>query len=513
MQASQRPEATSPELVIGIVGCGVMGRGIAQIAVLAGATVRLNDTRAEAAHAAKEALAGTFNMLVEKGKLQRAAADRTIARLHSGADLTELADCHLVIEAIIERLDAKKELFGALEDIVGADAILATNTSSLSVTSIAAGLKRPRQLVGFHFFNPVPLMKIVEAIGGLMTAPEIVDYMLALGRHWGHTAVRAKDTPGFIVNHAGRGFGTEGMRILAEDITDIATLDRILRDGPGFKLGPCELMDLTGLDVSHPVMESIYHQYYEEPRFRPQPLTRQMLDAGAVGRKVGHGFYRYSADGKKEVPAEPAPSSTLPASVWLSPARPDLAARIAPFLKAAGVAIESSERPSEQALCIVTPLGDDATRCCVEQGLDARRTVAVETLFDLSRRRVLMTTPATDPAYAEMARGLLGADGAAVSLVRDSSGLVSQRVVAHIINIAAEIAQLGIAEPADIDRAVTLGLGYPRGPLAWGDELGPRTVLTILDKLLQETGDPRYRPSQWLRRRAELGLSLLHKEI
>jgi 3-hydroxybutyryl-CoA dehydrogenase len=325
--------------------------------------------------------------------------------------------------------------------------------------------------------------------------------------------VRAKDTPGFIVNHAGRGFGTEGLRILAEDVTDIATLDRILRDGPGFRLGPCELMDLTGLDVSHPVMESIYHQYYEEPRFRPQNLTRQMLAAGTIGRKVGHGFYRYDAEGRKQAAPEPAPSSALPPSVWLSQARPELASRIAPFLKAAGVTIEDGERPSENALILVTPLGDDTTRCCVAEGLDARRTVAVETLFDLTKRRVVMTNPATEARYAEMARGLLGADGAAVSLVRDSSGLVSQRVVAHIINIAAEIAQQGIAEPADIDRAVTLGLGYPRGPLAWGDELGPATVLIILNKLQLETGDPRYRPSQWLRRRAELGLSLLQREV
>lgn len=513
MQSSYLPEPSSPNLVVGIVGCGVMGRGIAQIAALAGTTVWLNDTRAGAAEAARQALAGTFNMLTEKGKLQRDAADSAIARLHAGDDLKQLAGCHVIVEAIIEQLEAKKTLFRTLEDIVNPGAILATNTSSLSVTSIAAGLKRPEQVAGFHFFNPVPLMKIVEAIGGLMTAPEIVDYMLALGRHWGHTAVRAKDTPGFIVNHAGRGFGTEGLRILAENVTDIPTLDRILRDGPGFKLGPCELMDLTGLDVSHPVMESIYHQYYEEPRFRPQNLTRQMLDAGAVGRKVGHGFYRYSAEGKKDVAAEPAPSSALPPSVWLSQARPELAARIAPFLQAAGVAVEDGAKPSERALCIVTPLGDDATRCCVVQGLDPRRTVGVETLFDLTRRRVAMTTPATDAAYAEMARGLLGADGVPVSLVRDSSGLVSQRVVAHIINIAAEIAQQNIAEPADIDRAVTLGLGYPRGPLAWGDELGTRTVLAILNNLLQETGDPRYRASQWLRRRAELGLSLLQREV
>ncbi|MBK4733100.1 3-hydroxyacyl-CoA dehydrogenase [Noviherbaspirillum pedocola] len=512
MQALERPDPVSGDVVIGIVGCGVMGRGIAQIAAQAGATVWLNDTRADAAQAAKAGIADTFNMLAGKGKMSAEAAQAACARLNAAASLEDLAGCHVVVEAIVEKLEAKQSLFAALENILGEDAILATNTSSLSVTAIAAGLKHPERVVGFHFFNPVPLMKIVEAIGGLLTEPSIVDYMLALGRRWGHTAVRAKDTPGFIVNHAGRGFGTEGLRILAEDVTDIATLDRILRDGPGFRLGPCELMDLTGLDVSHPVMESIYHQYYEEPRFRPQNLTRQMLAAGAVGRKVGHGFYRYDAEGKKQTPAEPAPSSALPPSVWLSRARPQLAERIAPFLKAAGVAIEDGERPSENALIVVTPLGDDATRCCVVEGLDARRTVAVETLFDLTRRRVVMTNPATDARYADMARGLFAADGAAVSLVRDSSGLVSQRVVAHIINIAAEIAQQGIAEPADIDRAVTLGLGYPRGPLAWGDELGAATVLNILGNLQQETGDPRYRPSQWLRRRAELGLSLLQRE-
>jgi 3-hydroxybutyryl-CoA dehydrogenase len=513
MQASQRPDPSSSGVVIGIIGCGVMGRGIAQIAAQAGATVWLNDTRADAVQAAKESLTGTFSMLASKGKMASDAAEAAASRLHAAQSLEQLANCHVVIEAIVEKLEAKQSLFSALEAIVGPEAILATNTSSLSVTSIAAGLKRPERVVGFHFFNPVPLMKIVEAIGGLLTEPAIVDYMLALGRHWGHTAVRAKDTPGFIVNHAGRGFGTEGLRILAEDVTDIATLDRILRDGPGFRLGPCELMDLTGLDVSHPVMESIYHQYYEEPRFRPQNLTRQMLAAGTIGRKVGHGFYRYDAEGRKQAAPEPAPSSALPPSVWLSQARPELASRIAPFLKVAGVTIEDGERPSENALILVTPLGDDTTRCCVAEGLDARRTVAVETLFDLTRRRVVMTNPATEARYAEMARGLLGADGAAVSLVRDSSGLVSQRVVAHIINIAAEIAQQGIAEPADIDRAVTLGLGYPRGPLAWGDELGPATVLIILNKLQLETGDPRYRPSQWLRRRAELGLSLLQREV
>lgn len=513
MQNTHLPEPHSPQLVVGVVGCGVMGRGIAQIAALAGATVRLTDSREGAAAAAREELIATFARLAEKGKLDRAAADAAGGRLVPASALADLADAHVVIEAIVEDLDAKKALFRGLEDVVVPGAILATNTSSLSVTAIAAGLKRPERVAGFHFFNPVPLMKIVEVIGGLRTDRAVVEFLLALGKHWGHTAVQAKDTPGFIVNHAGRGYGTEGLRLLAEGVATFANLDNILRDTAGFRLGPCELLDLTGLDVSHPVMESIYHQYYEEPRFRPQVHTRQMLTAGLLGRKAGQGFYRYDQDGKKEAIAEPAPSSTRPSSVWLSQAHPQLAERIAALIAEAGVALESGELPSDQALCIVTPLGEDATTCCIRDGLDPRRTVAVESLFDLSRRRVVMTSPATDPSYVEMARGLFGATGAAVSVIRDSAGLVTQRVVAHIVNIACEIAQHGIADPLDIDRAVTLGLGYPHGPLAWGDRIGTRTVLTLLTNLQQQTGDPRYRPSPWLQRRALLGLSLHHKEF
>jgi 3-hydroxybutyryl-CoA dehydrogenase len=513
MHSGTRPEPHSPDLVVGLVGCGVMGRGIAQIAALAGAQVRLTDGREGAAQAARQELIATFARLTEKGKLDNAAAAAAGERLHACNGLADLAGSHVIVEAIIEELGAKKSLFSTLEGIVGPDTILATNTSSLSVTSIAAGLKHPERVAGFHFFNPVPLMKIVEAIGGMLTAPEVVDYLLALGKQWGHAAVRAKDTPGFIVNHAGRGYGTEGLRVLAEGITSVTTLDNILRDTAGFRLGPCELLDLTALDVSHPVMESIYHQYYEEPRFRPQVLTRQMLTAGLLGKKVGRGFYRYDAQGKKETIAEETPAPLPPAQVWLSRARPELAERIATLIAGAGVTLESGERPSDEALCIVTPLGDDATTCCVREGLDGRRTVGVESLFDLSRRRVVMTTPATDAEYLAMACGLFSAAGTPVSVIRDSAGLVTQRVVAHIINIACEIAQQGIAEPGDIDRAVTLGLGYPLGPLAWGDQLGPVTILTILKNLEEQTGDLRYRASPWLQRRAMLGLSLHHKEI
>ncbi|HJV53139.1 MAG TPA: 3-hydroxyacyl-CoA dehydrogenase [Noviherbaspirillum sp.] len=513
MQHRNYPDPSSNDVIVGLVGCGVMGRGIAQIAALAGAQVRLADARDGAAAAARGELLATFGKLTDKGKLDHAAAAAAGERLQVCQGLPDLAGCHVIIEAIVEDLEAKKSLFRTLEGIVGAGAILATNTSSLPVTAIAAGLAQPERVAGFHFFNPVPLMKIVEVIGGLLTAPAVVDYLLALGRHWGHTAARAKDTPGFIVNHAGRGYGTEGLRLLAEGVVSVPALDNILRDTAGFRLGPCELLDLTGLDVSHPVMESIYHQYYEEPRFRPQVQTRQMLVAGALGKKAGHGFYRYGADGKKEAIPEPVLPASQPASVWLSQERPELAERVANLIAAAGVPVESGARPSDAALCIVTPLGEDATTCCVREELDARRTVAVETLLDTSRRRVVMTTPATTQEYLAQACGLFGATGAPVSVIRDSAGLVTQRVVAHIVNIACEIAQQGIAEPEDIDRAVTLGLGYPLGPLAWGDRIGAKTVLTILKNLEQQTGDSRYRPSPWLQRRALLGLPLHHKEI
>jgi 3-hydroxybutyryl-CoA dehydrogenase len=512
MQISFLPAPWSNELLVGVVGCGVMGRGIAQIAALAGSSVRLFDARAGAAASAQNALQDTFGMLVQKGRLEQDRANAATARVTVCNALEDMAGCHVVVEAVVEDLVVKKELFARLEGIVGPDCILATNTSSLQVTSIAAAVKHPQRVGGFHFFNPVPLMKLVEVIGGLRTDPAVVDWLQGLGRHWGHIAVRAKDTPGFIVNHAGRGFSTEGMRILQQSVTDIPTLDKILRDCAGFKLGPCELMDLTGVDVSHPVMESIYHQYYEEPRYKPQPLTRSMLNAGMLGRKTGQGFYAYDADNRKSAVPDEAPSSLLPPSVWLSRARPELAERVLSILAASGVQVEEGERPSDAALCIVTPLGEDATSCCVQQGLDATRTVAVDAVFDLSQRRVIMTTPATSEQAREMARGLFGVNGGHTSVIRDSNGLVCQRVVAHIVNIACEIAQQGIAAPQDIDNAVKLGLGYPHGPLAWGDQLGPTRVLSILENMEAANGDGRYRPSAWLRRRAALGLSLLKTE-
>jgi len=508
MQTAPPPDFATATLRLGVVGAGVMGLGIVQIAALAGLDVRVFDARANAAAQGCNKLAGTLQALHQRGKLSAAQAADATARFEPVATLEALRECDVVIEAIVEDLAAKQALFVALEALVRDDCVLATNTSSLSVTAIAAGLRRPGRVAGFHFFNPVPVMKVVEAVDGLLTDPAVTQNLLALGRRFGHTAVRAKDTPGFIVNHAGRGFGTEGLRLLAEGVAEFHAVDRVLRDTAGFALGPFELMDLTALDVSHPVMESIYRQYYDEPRFRPQPLTRQMLAAGLVGRKAGRGFYRYD-DGQKQVFAEPATPAVRPASVWLAP---DAPAALRELVARLGTLLDAGAAPRDDSLCVVAPLGDDASTCVQRLGLDARRSVAVETLFDLSRRRVVMTTPATTPAWRDAAHGLFGADGVPVTVIRDSAGLVAQRVVATIVNIACDIAQQRIATPADIDLAVKLGLNYPLPPLAWGDRLGARTVLTILERLHAFYGDPRYRPSPWLKRRALLGLSLLADE-
>ncbi len=506
---------------IGIVGAGAMGRGIAQIAAQAGAQILLFDTATDAATKSRDALAMTWGKLQEKGRLNADEVAQYLARIQPCSSLDDFKVCDLVIEAVVEKLEVKQALFKQLESIVNGTCVLATNTSSLSVTAIGAALKQPERFTGYHFFNPVPLMKVVEVIPGLKTGSLVSQRLMELSRQMGHTPVIASDTPGFIVNHAGRGYGTEALRIVGEGVADFATIDAILKDQVGFKLGPFELMDLTGLDVSHPVMESVYRQYYDEPRYRPSVITAQRLAGGVLGRKTKAGFYDYSEEKAASSVIDSAQyaiksvANDVPQGppVWVSP---NAARRVQllELLRKLGAKIETGQSPSLHALTIVAPLGWDVTTVAVFERYDPARTVGVDMLIDdaIVKRRVIMGNPAVRPDMLAAAAAIFANDGKPVSTIRDSAGFVTQRVVAAIVNIASDMCQQQICSPQDLDTAVQLGLGYPTGPLAMGNAVGGASVLEVLVNMQTVYGDPRYRASPWLRRRGALGLSLLHTE-
>ena len=504
----------APVRMLGIVGAGVMGRGIAQVAAEAGIPVVMADVKAAAAAEAKAFCAGLIRRKVAKGQIDEATAERMLA-LITPVDLVAdgyapLAACDVVVEAVAERLDVKGEVLAALEAVVGDACIIATNTSSLSVTALAALARRPGRIAGFHFFNPVPLMKMVEVIGGVRTDDAVLAALTALATRIGHRPVRASDTPGFLVNHAGRGFGVEALRIVQERVCTFADVDRIMVEAAGFRMGPFEVFDLVGFDVSKAVMESIYHQYYEEPRYRPSFAAAQRVTAGLLGRKTGEGFYTYSAGAPLRRPDDrPVPAVDARALPhWVSDREPEAAATLRAALAAGGLDVETSAAPSAEALVFLTPFGTDCTTAALGEGLDPTRCVAVDCLFGLAGRRTLMTNPATRPDIADLAHAALARGGVPVTRIDDSCGFVAQRIAATIVNTGCEIAQQGIATPADIDLAVELGLGYPHGPLGLGMALGPRRILAILDALSDAHRDPCYRASPWLRRRAALGLPL-----
>ena len=502
----------SEDFILGVIGAGAMGRGIVQVAAAGGLKVKLFDVNQAQSQDALEFIGKMLGRAADKGQMTEESALAASARIEVIEMTRGLSDCQIVIEAATENPDIKNKIYADLEDIMAEDAIIATNTSSLSITTLASPLKIPERFVGMHFFNPVPLMRLVEVIDGVRTAVEVGDTLMELGRRMTREPVRCQDAPGFLVNQVGRGYNIEAAHIHSEKVAEIPELDRILTEGAGFRMGPFTLLDLTGLDVTHPATELIYRQFYEEPRYRPNVMLRARMEAGMLGRKSGKGFYDYPS-GKQDFPAEAGYPSYDQSPVWISKAEPEGHKVLLETISKIGGNIETSDRPSDDALILVTPIGDDVTTAVLAQGLDPARTLGVDTLVGFSTRRTIMTNPATHADFRDAAHGLLTGDGVKASVIRDCPGFVCQRIISTICNIGCQIAQFGTAGPEDIDKAVVLGLNYPNGPLTFGDKLGPKNVLRVLEACYRLYGDPRYRPSPWLRRRAELGLSLFDKEI
>jgi len=500
-------DLSKPDLVAAVVGAGTMGRGIAQVCAQAGLTTLLFDSRDGAVKEAIAAIDKGLDGQVTKGRMTGEAKQGVLNRLKPIYSLDEVKQASIAVEAIIENLDVKRELLRELEKHLAPDGVIATNTSSLSVTEIAAGSSNPERVAGLHFFNPPPLMKLVEVIGGLRTNPAVIEGLVKFSRRIGKHPVVVSDTPGFLVNHAGRAYGPEALRIVAQGIASPAEVDQLMKEAAGFRMGPFELLDLVGADVAHAVMVSIHRQYFGEPMYEPSAELAVRVAGGLLGRKTKQGFYNYSDAAAARAPTVTVPPAPMPTSAWI--ADEDGGNELAELLHKAGIKTQLGGVAGAGTLCFVVPFGEDASSAAVRLSLDPACTVAVDMLGQFSRRRTLMKTPLTKPEMLGAAVAALSSENVPVTVINDSPGFVVQRLIAMIVNVGTRIAELRIAVPADVDTAVELGLNYPKGPLALGDALGVGRILAVLDGMHAITHDPKYRATTWLRRRARLGVSLL----
>jgi 3-hydroxybutyryl-CoA dehydrogenase len=497
-----------------VVGAGIMGAGIAQVAAQAGHSVMLFDMREGAAVEAKDKLTASLNALVAKGKLKADAVAQTLSRIRAIQTLPEAAAAGLVVEAIVEKLEAKRGLFQQLETIVSADCILATNTSSISVTAIANGLQHPQRLVGMHFFNPVPLMKLVEVVSGLQTDSTVADAIFALSQAWGKVAVHARSTPGFIVNRIARPYYAETLALLQEQAATPAVLDACLR-AAGFRMGPCELMDLIGHDTNFSVTQSVYEANFFDKRYQPSLVQRELVDGGLLGRKSGQGFFRYAADAAKPgvTPweARPLPSA---ASVWLHGSGP-----LADALFAACARAALLERPSDADAAPVVyrdestawiGLEIDGCQLRLTEGRCASQLGTNVAVFDLPLQDAPGTALAWAPslrasaAWTMQAAHWLQALGFNPQRVADTPGLVAARSIAMLVNEAADAVHQGVCSEAAADAAMKLGVNYPAGPFEWLALWGAAPVCHLLDALDVFYRGERYRVSPFLRQRTWL---------
>ena len=488
---------------LGVVGAGTMGAGIAQVGAGAGMRTLLHDPIPDALAGGLERARAGLRKWAERGR----EVDESL--LKAARSLEELSGSELVIEAAPERLELKRELFEGLSEACR-DAVLASNTSSIPVTSIASAAAKPENVVGMHFFNPAPLMQLVEVIPADQTSEHALATARAAGEAMGKRVIDATDGPGFLVNRCGRPFYTEALRLLQERVATHEQIDRICRLGGGFRMGPFELMDLVGIDVGLEVAKSFTELSFGEPRWRPNPIQARMVAAGRLGRKSGRGYYDYSEDSyRPEDPDPPEPGGGDGRSIQIR-GRGPVADGLRERGRAAGFALTDDPGAAEAIVDAGPQLskgvylgrGQLLAVLCASAGVGTFHrlgAVGFEAVAPLGRLVELTGERRED------ADGLFRALGFHTEWVGDAPGLVLGRIVSQLVNEAAFAIGEGVGSPEDVDAGLTLGLNYPRGPVQWCSELGMEHVLAVIDGLWEERHEERYRAAPLLRRAASLG--------
>jgi 3-hydroxybutyryl-CoA dehydrogenase len=510
---------------IAVLGAGTMGSGIAQLACLqAGARTLLHDPIPDALERGTNAIRGQLAKGATRGRWSEADAVAAEKRLIAARDIADLAEAELVIEAAPESLELKQQMFGALEDgIVSDTAVLATNTSSLLVTAVASGLGHPERVVGMHFFNPPPVMALLEVVAGTQSSEQALQTARAAGEAMGKRVIDAADGPGFLVNRCNRPWGVEALKLLEERIAPLQEIDRIMRQGGGFRMGPFELMDLVGVDVGLAVSRSFYEQSFGEPRWQPSPITVKTVAAGRLGRKSGRGYYDYSqgTDAYREPDTDPPPPGGGDGVIVIA-GDTALAAELEQATANAGwttVTPAEAQDAEPPFLIVDAGLGDDPevplqggpqAILCAAGSLAALdpggAAVGFHALPPLSESKLVELTrgPDTPASAATAAERYFTTLGKHVVWVNDAPGLVLGRIVCQIINECAFALGAGVGSAQDIDTGLVYGMNHPRGPLSWADQIGLDHVLTVLEALYEERREERYRTAPALR---ALGLS------
>ena len=485
---------------IAVIGAGTMGAGIAQVAAAAGHNVILFDVAEGAAQKGLDGVAKGLAKLVERGKKTQDDVDALCARITATENFDDMAKSALVIEAIVENLDIKRKVLANLEALCDEKAIFASNTSSISISALAAEMQHPQRLVGMHFFNPAPILKLVEVISGLQTEASVAETIYDTAKAWGKLPVHAKSSPGFIVNRVARPFYAEALRSLNEQVATVPTVDAIMRGAGGFKMGPLELTDLIGQDINNAVTQSVYSAYYGDKRFQPSTVQREIVDAGLLGRKSGRGFYDYAKDAEQPQ-ADTVAEQNKPTSITVYG---DLAsaAALAGMAEQAGINVE--QKKSDEAYIAIgntrLQLSDGRLACELAAQTGENNIVLFDLALDYQQASHIAISLAaqTDDKALANAAGFFQALGKQVSVIKDVPGMQVMRTVCMLVNEGADAVNQGVCDAEAVDIAMQAGVAYPKGPMAWGQQIGVTHVVTVLQNMQRLYGEERYRCSPLL---------------